>query len=102
MQLLHIVTSVFPQLGSDCHPEKGSYGFHWFGNAEELLPVMNRPRKSKSKKRVCDSLGRSSGYVDKNELMLIKQLIHSDKISTKSWFQLTVFLSRRCTLKLET
>ncbi|XP_028999361.1 uncharacterized protein LOC114851789 isoform X2 [Betta splendens] len=39
------------RLVSDCQPEKGSYGFHWFGNAEQLLPVMSRPRRSNSKKQ---------------------------------------------------
>ena len=44
--------NIFPQLVSDCQPEKGFYGFHQFGNIEELLPVLNRPRKRK--KQVCD------------------------------------------------
>lgn len=43
---------VLPQLVSDCQPENGSYGFHLFGNIEELLPVLNRPRRRRSKKQV--------------------------------------------------
>ncbi|XP_063739476.1 uncharacterized protein LOC134864444 isoform X3 [Eleginops maclovinus] len=35
------------KLVSDCQPERGVYGFHLFGNMEELLPVLNRKRKSK-------------------------------------------------------
>ncbi|XP_033976823.1 uncharacterized protein LOC117474906 isoform X1 [Trematomus bernacchii] len=35
------------KLVSDCHPERGIYGFHLFGNMEELLPVLNRNCKSK-------------------------------------------------------
>nr|XP_020442642.1 uncharacterized protein LOC109952111 [Monopterus albus] len=33
------------QLVSDCQPERGFCGFHPFGNVEELLPVLNSPRK---------------------------------------------------------
>lgn len=40
---------MFPQLVSDCQPENGNFGFHLFGNMEELLPVLSRPRKSRSK-----------------------------------------------------
>ncbi|XP_029287813.1 uncharacterized protein LOC115008374 [Cottoperca gobio] len=43
---------VIMQLVSGCLPERGFYGFHLFGNIEELLPVMNRPRKRKSKRPV--------------------------------------------------
>ncbi|KAF3851771.1 hypothetical protein F7725_005126 [Dissostichus mawsoni] len=32
---------------SNCQPERGIYGFHLFGNMEELLPVLNRKCKSK-------------------------------------------------------
>uniref|UniRef100_UPI0037E97FA2 uncharacterized protein isoform X2 n=1 Tax=Semicossyphus pulcher TaxID=241346 RepID=UPI0037E97FA2 len=38
---------VIMKLASDCHPEKGCYGFHLFGNIEELLPVLDRPSKRK-------------------------------------------------------
>ncbi|XP_031601298.2 uncharacterized protein LOC116324726 [Oreochromis aureus] len=37
------------KLVSDCQPENGNFGFHLFGNMEELLPVLSRPRKSRSK-----------------------------------------------------
>ncbi|XP_034543450.1 uncharacterized protein LOC117815687 isoform X2 [Notolabrus celidotus] len=39
------------KLVSDCHPERGCFGFHLFGNMEELLPVLDQPGK-KRKKRV--------------------------------------------------
>ncbi|KAK1885667.1 Chitin synthase 3 [Dissostichus eleginoides] len=35
------------KLVSNCQPERGIYGFHLFGNMEELLPVLNRKCKSK-------------------------------------------------------
>ncbi|KAK5900143.1 hypothetical protein CesoFtcFv8_009546 [Champsocephalus esox] len=35
------------KLVSDCQPERGIYGFHLFGNMEELLPVLDRRCKSK-------------------------------------------------------
>ncbi|KAM9363883.1 uncharacterized protein ABDE67_020905 [Symphorus nematophorus] len=38
---------VIMKLVSDCQPEKGVYGFHQFGNIEELLPVLNRSKKRK-------------------------------------------------------
>nr|XP_020512425.1 uncharacterized protein LOC110001301 [Labrus bergylta]XP_020512426.1 uncharacterized protein LOC110001301 [Labrus bergylta] len=38
---------VIMKLVSDCHPEKGCFGFHLFGNVEELLPVLDRRRKHK-------------------------------------------------------
>ncbi|XP_035516889.1 uncharacterized protein LOC118327581 [Morone saxatilis] len=41
---------VIMKLVSDCQPEKGFYGFHLFGNIEELLPVLER--RSKRKKQV--------------------------------------------------
>ncbi|KAM6939571.1 uncharacterized protein FYW49_008020 [Xenentodon cancila] len=37
------------KLVSDCQPEKGAYGFHPFGNIEELLPILKKSKK-KSKK----------------------------------------------------
>ncbi|XP_038570505.1 uncharacterized protein LOC119899810 [Micropterus salmoides] len=43
---------VIMKLVSDCQPENGVYGFHRFGNIEELLPVLDRPRKSKSKRKL--------------------------------------------------
>lgn len=42
---------MFPQLVSDCQPENGFYGFHMFGNIEELLPLLDRRNK---KRQVCD------------------------------------------------
>ncbi|XP_006808827.2 uncharacterized protein LOC102790354 [Neolamprologus brichardi] len=36
------------KLVSDCQPENGNFGFHLFGNMEELLPVLSRPRRSRS------------------------------------------------------
>ncbi|XP_076001466.1 uncharacterized protein LOC142994604 [Genypterus blacodes] len=38
------------KLVSDCQPEQGSYGFHPFGNIEELLPVLTRSKTRKRKK----------------------------------------------------
>ncbi|KAM9856701.1 uncharacterized protein ACBR49_000396 isoform 1-T2 [Aulostomus maculatus] len=38
---------VIMKLVSDCQPERGLYGFHLFGNVEELLPALNRPRRGK-------------------------------------------------------
>ncbi|CAJ1053854.1 uncharacterized protein LOC117815687 isoform X2 [Xyrichtys novacula] len=32
-----------------CDPENGCYGFHQFGNNEELLPVLDPPRKRKKR-----------------------------------------------------
>ncbi|XP_029931604.1 uncharacterized protein LOC115376216 [Myripristis murdjan] len=32
-------------LVSDCQPENGCYGFHLFGNIEELLPVLRRRKR---------------------------------------------------------
>ncbi|XP_073332100.1 uncharacterized protein [Pagrus major] len=40
------------KLVSDCQPEKGVYGFHLFGNIEELLPVLDRPRRRQSKRQL--------------------------------------------------
>ncbi|XP_041641377.1 uncharacterized protein LOC121508522 [Cheilinus undulatus] len=40
---------VVMKLVSDCHPERGCFGFHLFGNVEELLPALERPRKRKKK-----------------------------------------------------
>ncbi|XP_069024487.1 uncharacterized protein [Embiotoca jacksoni] len=40
---------VIIKLVSDCQPDAGFYGFHLFGNIEELLPVLNRRRKNKRK-----------------------------------------------------
>ncbi|XP_061573912.1 uncharacterized protein LOC133440578 [Cololabis saira] len=37
------------KLVSDCEPETGVYGFHFFGNMEELLPVLKKSKKSKNK-----------------------------------------------------
>lgn len=34
-------------LVSDCQPENGCYGFHLFGNIEEILPVLSRSRRSR-------------------------------------------------------
>ncbi|XP_024254280.2 uncharacterized protein LOC112231751 [Oncorhynchus tshawytscha] len=28
-----------------CHPERGDFGFHYFGNFEEILPVLSRDRR---------------------------------------------------------
>lgn len=39
------------KLVSGCEPETGAYGFHRFGNVEELLPVLHRPKKRKRKKQ---------------------------------------------------
>ncbi|KAM4584928.1 uncharacterized protein PAE49_004334 isoform 1-T4 [Odontesthes bonariensis] len=39
------------KLVSECQPETGVYGFHRFGNVEELLPVLYRPKKHKSKRQ---------------------------------------------------
>ncbi|XP_017297161.1 uncharacterized protein LOC108251393 [Kryptolebias marmoratus] len=39
-------------LVSDCEPEKGVYGFHRFGNIEELLPVLCKLKKHKKKKQL--------------------------------------------------
>ncbi|XP_041839270.1 uncharacterized protein LOC121638498 [Melanotaenia boesemani] len=39
------------KLVSDCQPETGVYGFHLFGNMEELLPVLHKPKKRKRKKQ---------------------------------------------------
>ncbi|XP_070780068.1 uncharacterized protein [Enoplosus armatus] len=49
-ELIHCV--VVMKLVSDCQPEKGFYGFHLFGNIEELLPVLDRPRRRKTKRQV--------------------------------------------------
>ncbi|XP_044045628.1 uncharacterized protein LOC122873246 [Siniperca chuatsi] len=43
---------VIMKLVSDCHPERGFYGFHLFSNIEELLPVLDKPRKRKSNRQV--------------------------------------------------
>nr|XP_046256954.1 uncharacterized protein LOC124065546 isoform X2 [Scatophagus argus] len=43
---------VIMKLVSDCQPENGFYGFHSFGNIEELLPVLDRPRRRKAKRKV--------------------------------------------------
>ncbi|XP_071388861.1 uncharacterized protein [Centroberyx affinis] len=43
---------VVMMLVSDCQPERGFYGFHQFGNIEELLPVLRRPKKRKSGRQV--------------------------------------------------
>ncbi|XP_074551206.1 uncharacterized protein LOC141808478 [Halichoeres trimaculatus] len=45
------------KLVSDCHPERGCYGFHLFGNIEELLPVLNLPRKKRKKQVVYYEVG---------------------------------------------
>ncbi|KAK2815553.1 hypothetical protein Q5P01_026020 [Channa striata] len=42
---------VIMKLVPACQPERGSYGFHWFGNAEELLPVLTRPRRSNNNRQ---------------------------------------------------
>ncbi|KAM4751257.1 uncharacterized protein FYW61_008106 isoform 1-T2 [Anableps anableps] len=36
------------KLVSECQPETGAYGFHRFGNVEELLPVLHKPKKHRS------------------------------------------------------
>ncbi|XP_034043925.1 uncharacterized protein LOC117526046 isoform X2 [Thalassophryne amazonica] len=38
------------KLVSDCQPELGVFGFHRFGNAEALLPVLSRTKKKKTKR----------------------------------------------------
>ncbi|XP_038144157.1 uncharacterized protein LOC119785517 [Cyprinodon tularosa] len=40
------------KLVSECQPEKGVYGFHKFGNVEELLPVLIKPKKQKSTRQL--------------------------------------------------
>ncbi|XP_008297147.1 uncharacterized protein LOC103370026 [Stegastes partitus] len=40
------------KLASDCQPEKGFYGFHVFGNVEELLPVLRSTKRRKNKRKV--------------------------------------------------
>ncbi|KAM9314764.1 uncharacterized protein KZ484_024427 [Pholidichthys leucotaenia] len=46
----HIIDSVVVmKLVSNCQPENGSYGFHLFGNMEELLPVLSRAKKRRTK-----------------------------------------------------
>ncbi|XP_040001642.1 uncharacterized protein LOC120800007 [Xiphias gladius] len=43
---------VIMKLVSDCQPERGFYGFHVFGNIEELLPVLKRRGRCKIKTQV--------------------------------------------------
>lgn len=43
----------FSQMVSECEPENGAYGFHRFGNLEELLPVLPKPKKKRSTREVC-------------------------------------------------
>ncbi|XP_049426498.1 uncharacterized protein LOC125885100 [Epinephelus fuscoguttatus] len=43
---------VIMKLVSDCQPENGFFGFHQFGNVEELLPVLKKPKKRKGKTKV--------------------------------------------------
>ncbi|TKS69348.1 hypothetical protein D9C73_003412 [Collichthys lucidus] len=38
---------VIMKLVSDCQPENGFYGFHMFGNIEELLPLLDRRNKKR-------------------------------------------------------
>ncbi|XP_043968979.1 uncharacterized protein LOC122828946 isoform X1 [Gambusia affinis] len=40
------------KLVSGCQPENGAYGFHRFGNMEELLPVLHKPKKNKSSRQL--------------------------------------------------
>ncbi|CAK6976091.1 uncharacterized protein LOC128366889 [Scomber scombrus] len=40
------------KLVADCQPERGSFGFHFFGNTEELLPVLSRSRRGTSKRKM--------------------------------------------------
>lgn len=40
------------KLVSDCQPGQGFFGFHVFGNVEELLPVLNTTRKRKNRRQV--------------------------------------------------
>ncbi|XP_053183631.1 uncharacterized protein LOC128366889 [Scomber japonicus] len=40
------------KLVSDCQPERGSFGFHQFGNNEELLPVLSRSRRGTSRRKM--------------------------------------------------
>lgn len=40
------------KLVSDCQPERGFFGFHLFGNNEGLLPVLSRPRRGMSKRKM--------------------------------------------------
>ncbi|MED6255231.1 hypothetical protein ATANTOWER_006452 [Ataeniobius toweri] len=49
------------KLVSECQPEKGVYGFHKFGNVEELLPVLYKPKKNKSIRQRLGSLGKWRG-----------------------------------------
>lgn len=37
---------------SDCEPGQGFFGFHVFGNVEELLPVLSTTRKRKNKRQL--------------------------------------------------
>lgn len=37
------------KLLSDCDPDKGFYGFHFFRNNEEILPVLSKSKKCKRK-----------------------------------------------------
>ncbi|MEQ2238047.1 hypothetical protein ILYODFUR_029340 [Ilyodon furcidens] len=50
------------KLVSECQPEKGVYGFHKFGNVEELLPVLYKPKKNKSIRQRLGSLGKRRGF----------------------------------------
>ncbi|XP_054882407.1 uncharacterized protein LOC129356890 isoform X2 [Poeciliopsis prolifica] len=40
------------KLVSGCQPENGAFGFHRFGNMEELLPVLLKPKKNKSSRQL--------------------------------------------------
>ncbi|XP_014832677.1 PREDICTED: uncharacterized protein LOC106910532 isoform X2 [Poecilia mexicana] len=40
------------KLVSGCQPENGAYGFHRFGNMEELLPALHKPKKNKSTRQL--------------------------------------------------
>ncbi|KAE8301109.1 hypothetical protein D5F01_LYC01268 [Larimichthys crocea] len=42
---------VIMKLVSDCQPENGFYGFHMFGNIEELLPLLDRRNKKRQGNR---------------------------------------------------
>ncbi|XP_029949251.1 uncharacterized protein LOC115389822 [Salarias fasciatus] len=46
-EVVHLVSVM--KLVPDCQPEKGFYGFHLFGNVEEILPVLSRSRNGRRK-----------------------------------------------------
>nr|XP_015828834.2 uncharacterized protein LOC107394415 [Nothobranchius furzeri] len=40
------------KLASDCQPENSVYGFHHFGNTEEILPVLCKHKNKKSRRQL--------------------------------------------------